>query len=192
MNSRSCMKSKRLIIALFLALFAAGPAAAEKKAVDFRLDNWDGRAISLGELKGKTVLLTFTYANCSVRCPIITGRLYGLDKGMNSPRDVVYLHVSLDPDKDTPELRKQYFTLYRIDPVKDKRWLFVSGRKDEITKLLGFYGITAKKVLDRNLPEGYYLDFTQKVVVIGRDGLIRSEAGADFSEEGLAKTITRR
>jgi protein SCO1/2 len=169
--------------------------AADKKAPDFSLENWDGAKVSMQALKGKTVVLTFSYAYCSGLCPIITGRLFFLDAAINEPKDVVYLHVSIDPDADTPERRKNYFGLYGIDPVKDKRWMFVSGQgkqnRSELSRLWKFYGITKKKIIDKKLPEGYFIKYTAKTVVIDKNGFIRHETGFDFSEDELGSVIKK-
>lgn len=195
------MKNKWLIAISFIffivlavnysAVASASATSSERSAMDFNLDNWDGRTASLQDLKGKVVVLTFSYAHCSVRCPIITGRLYYLDKTMNKPRDVVYLHMSVDPDNDTPERRKKYFSLYGIDAAKDGRWMFLSGQKSEIAKILGFYGVMAKKVEDKRLPEKYYIEYDPKVVVIDGSGIVRYESGSDFSEEDVKSLIEK-
>lgn len=191
------MKNRWLIAIFFVFLivlavnYSAVASALEKSAMDFSLNNWDGRTVSLKDLKGKVVVLTFSYAYCSARCPIITGRLYYLDKTMNAPGDVVYLHMSVDPDNDTPERRKKYFNLYGIDATKDGRWMFLSGQKNKMSEIWGFYGVTAKKVKDRRLPEKYYMQYDPKVVVIDSNGLIRYEVGFDFSEEEIKSLIEK-
>lgn len=162
---------------------------ADKRAIDFSLNNWDGKTVTLQDLKGKVVVLTFSYAFCSVRCPVITARLSSLDDVINASQDVVYLHVSVDPDMDTPERRKKYFSLYRIDAGKDKRWMFVSGQKDELKKVWTFYGIDIKKIENKDIPEGYYMEYTQKVVIIGKDGSIKHETDFYFLDNEMAEKI---
>lgn len=83
----------------------------DESAADFNLDNWDGRAVNLEILKGKVVLLTFSYSFCSVWCPIVTARLSALDSAVKASQDVVYLHVSVEPEMDTPERRRKHFKL---------------------------------------------------------------------------------
>ncbi len=178
-----------LIISLLIIAFDC--KAAERNAIDFNLSNWDHRTVSLREMKDRVVVLTFSYANCSVRCPIITGRLFSLDKAMNSPSAVAYVHISVDPERDKPEKRRLYFSLYGIDVTRDDRWMFLSGRKGELIKLWKFYGITSKRIKDRRLPEGYYIEYTPKVAVIDSSGLIVYEAGFDFSEDEMRSVIER-
>ncbi len=180
--------TKRLI-AVLLAGIIIYSCTSGKNAPDFNLNSYDGEPVTLEGLKGRTVVLVFSYAYCSLRCPIVTARLYGLDEAMQSPKDVVYLHISVDPDNDTPERMKKYFSLYRLDPEKDRRWMFVSGAKDELLKIWKFYGVTSKRIEDKNIPEGYYIEYTPKMVIIDKKGLIRHEADYNFSEDDVIKKI---
>jgi protein SCO1/2 len=160
-----------------------------RQAVDFELNNWDGKPVTLERLEGKVVVLTFSYAFCSVSCPVITGRLSSLDKLMSSPGDVVYLHISIDPEMDTGERRQDYFDLYGIDPVMDRRWMFLSGGQDELAKLWDFYEVEIEKTQNPMLPEGYVMNYSPRVMIIGKDGTIKRETNFYFSEEDLAAFI---
>jgi cytochrome oxidase Cu insertion factor (SCO1/SenC/PrrC family) len=183
-------KSLFFIIALLLLILSSHNLyAVDKKAFDFSLKNFDGQTVTLQDLRGKVVVLTFSYAFCSVRCPIITGRLSALDELLKVYQDVVYLHVSVDPDMDTPENRRKYFNLYGIDAVMDNRWMFVSGPKHELSKLWEFYGINIEKIESKYIPEGYYINYTQKIIIIRKNGFIAHNTDFYFSEDKLAKII---
>jgi protein SCO1/2 len=172
-------------------LILSGPSAhgTDKNAFDFDLKNFNGERVTTRALRGKVVLLTFSYAYCSVRCPLITARLSSLDDRLNAPKDVVYLHVSVDPEMDTSERRVKYFNLYGIDAVKDNRWMFVSGQKDELVKLWRFYGIEIKKMEEKRIPEGYYMEYTPKIVIISKGGTIAYEVDFHFMEEEMARKM---
>ena len=159
------------------------------KATDFSLVNWDGKTVTMDSLRGKVVIVAFSYAYCSVRCPIITGRLAVFDEIMKAPRDVVYLHVGIDPENDTLLNRKKYFNLYGLDPETDTRWLFVSGQRGELTRVREFYGIKLERFEEKMLPEGYYIEYTPKIVVIDKQGSVRYETDFNFMEEKLAGKI---
>ena len=105
---------------------------------------------------------------------------------MNSPDKTVYLHVSIDPEMDTPERRKDYFNLYGIDASSDKRWMFLSGREDELGKLWNFYEVKIEKMENPILPEGYFMKYSPRVMIIGKDGIIKRETDFYFSEKDLA------
>lgn len=182
----------RSIVSIITFLFIlSGPAAhgKEERAFELDLKNFTGKRVTLDTLRGKVILLTFSYAYCSVRCPLITARLSSLDERMNAPKDVVYLHVSVDPEMDTPERRIKYFTLYGLDAIKDKRWMFVSGQRDELAALWRFYGIEIQKIEENRIPEGYYLEYTPKIVIISKRGTIAYEADFFFIEEEMVKKM---
>jgi cytochrome oxidase Cu insertion factor (SCO1/SenC/PrrC family) len=90
---------------------------------------------------------------------------------------------------DTAEKRRQYFKLYGINAVQDKRWMFVSGPRNELSRLWKFYGIDIEKVESKEIPEGYYMEYTPKVVVIGNNGIVKFETDFYFSEDKMANKI---
>ena len=183
--SRKIRHAARWLL-LFGLLVPAISYGKGEAAIDFDLKNWDGEAISMEKLKGQVVVLTFSYAFCSVSCPIITGRLKTLDEAMNSPGKVVYLHLSIDPEMDIPERRKDYFNLYGIDAASDKRWKFISGDKEELEKLWDFYEVKIDKTENPMLPEGYFMKYSPRVMIIAKDGVIKRETDFYFSEKDIA------
>ena len=185
------LQNKGLIAVLVCLLGAIGYYfyVTSNKAIDFSLTNWDNETITMRDLRGKVVVQTFSYSNCSVRCPVVTFRLKSLDEVMKAPEDVVYLHISIDPEKDTPESMKKYFGLYQLDVEKDDRWIFVSGQKSELSKLWKFYDIEIEKVEEKRLPEGYYMEYTPTLVLIDKNGSIRHEADFFFMEDEIIKKI---
>lgn len=176
-----------ILLVLIAAVFYS--CEAGNKAADFSLNNWDGKTVTMRDLRGKAVILTFSYSNCSARCPVVTVRLTELDKMMKSPEELVYLHISIEPEMDTPASREKYFGLYKLDAVKDRRWMFVSGPKDELSKLWEFYGIEVEKIEEKMLPEGYYLEYTPKLVLIDKKGFIAHETDLFFEEDEVIEKI---
>jgi protein SCO1/2 len=134
---------------------------------EFALTNWDGRTITPDSLKGKTTLMVFTYARCVFGCPMITYQLQELDRELGSPADLNFLHISVNPDLDTPEEILLHFKKHGIDPRTDARWLFLSGPADRMPLVLKDYGIT----VNRTPLEGEMIvEPTPRVFVIGPDG----------------------
>ena len=185
--------AKWIIVPCLLILVLGGYQlfARQDKGFDFKLKNWDGKTVSLRSLKGKVVVLSFSYSFCSVRCPIITARLAALDARMKAPPEIVYLHISVDPGMDTPDRMLTYFNLYRIDAEKDPRWMFVSGSKDEIAPVWKYFGIEVKKVIEERIPEGYFIEYTQKTVVYGKSGSIEFETNVFFAEEEIVEKLRK-
>ncbi len=178
-----------LALAIVLVLAGSYFYTTKDRAIDFSLNNWDETTVTMRDLRGKVVVLAFSYSNCTVRCPVVTVRLTALDEMMDAPENVVYLHVSIDPEKDTPESRKKYFGLYKLDAVRDNRWMFVSGEKDELARLWEFYDIDIEIIEEKTLPEGYYVEYTPKLVLIDKKGSIRHEEDFFFDDDEIIKKI---
>ena len=100
------------LITLLVTLLAACGGSAEQPpgtdlggaaAVDFRLTDATGRAVSLSDFNGRAVALTFLYAECPDVCPVIARRIAQALDGLGDDAErVAVLVVSVDPEGDTP------------------------------------------------------------------------------------------
>lgn len=97
----------------------------------FALTERSGRTITLDDLKGKTWLVNFIFTRCSGPCPILTQNMQDLEKTL--PEEVHILSITVDPEYDTPEILTYYAEEYQIH---SNRWLFVTGKKEEIYGLI--------------------------------------------------------
>ena len=81
-----------------------GPAPA------FTLTTQDGKRLSLKELAGKVVAITFIYAGCIDTCPLLTAKMAGLQPGFGSDvgSKVFFTSITVDPERDTPAVLKRY------------------------------------------------------------------------------------
>ena len=76
---------------------------------DFHLTDQNGKPRSLSDFRGKVVVMFFGYTQCPDVCPTTMSDLAAaLQKlGADAAR-VQVLFVTIDPERDTPELLKQY------------------------------------------------------------------------------------
>jgi protein SCO1/2 len=139
----------RVLIALFLvALFALGAVvlAADSqdetdgagvggagyegsrmprgvRAPDFTLRNQDGERVSMRELRGKPVIVTFLYTTCDDTCPAQAQTVRGALDDLGE--DVPALAIAVDPPRDTPARAQAFLAkaraLGRIDFVLGTR-----------------------------------------------------------------------
>jgi protein SCO1/2 len=85
-------------------------------------------------LKDKFVTLNFVYTSCTVSCPITTANLVQVQKILKDRvgRDLFMYSISLDPERDTPEVLKKYARTYGVGPG----WLFLTAESGAITERL--------------------------------------------------------
>jgi protein SCO1 len=107
-------------VAVLLALGIAGCGPATPKfrgsdvtgvtyAHDFRLNDHTGKTRTLADFRGKVVVVFFGYTHCPDFCPTTLSELAAVLKqlGPDAAR-VQVLFVTVDPERDTPELLAQY------------------------------------------------------------------------------------
>jgi protein SCO1/2 len=142
------------------ALPRIGPAPA------FTLTAQDERRVSLADLRGKVVVLTFIYTTCVDTCPLLTAKLAGLQGrlGADFGARVFFVSVTVDPDRDTPAVLKTYGSAHgaRFDG-----WAFLTGTTAEIREVAKQYGVFAKKTARGDV------DHTFLTSVIDARGVLR-------------------
>jgi cytochrome oxidase Cu insertion factor (SCO1/SenC/PrrC family) len=92
-------------------------------------------------LKGKVVVLNFMYTHCGDACPLITAKLVQAknDLGDASAKEVRFISISVDPERDTPEEMAKYARKFHPDHPD---WIYLTGAKanvDFVLKKLGVY-----------------------------------------------------
>ena len=85
---------------------------------DFTLTDTNGKPLSLSSLKGKVVVLSFGYTHCPDICPTEL-LLYSdtLKQLGDDAKNVAVVFVSVDPERDTPELMKLYVKQFHPDII---------------------------------------------------------------------------
>ena len=101
----------------------------------------DGRTLRFYDdvLKGKIVLINFFFTDCDAVCPLMTENLARVQEllGDRVGKDIFMVSISLQPERDTPEVLAAYAKTYGVGPG----WLFLTGKRDDIELLrhrLGF------------------------------------------------------
>jgi protein SCO1/2 len=76
---------------------------------DFKLQDGQGRVRTLADFRGKVVLLHFGFTQCPDACPTVLVRAAQIRSQLGKDADKVQvLFVTLDPERDTPELITNY------------------------------------------------------------------------------------
>ena len=102
----------------------------------------DGRSVRFYDhlVKGKKVIINFTYASCSKTCPTTSANLARVQEllGDRVGRDIFLISLSVDPERDTPDVLAEQAKRYNAR----KGWTFATGRLqdiDAIRRRLGVY-----------------------------------------------------
>lgn len=83
---------------------------------DFTLTGSDGKPFTLSSLKGKAVVLAFGFTNCPDVCPT---ELFTYSEAVGQlgeqGKNTAVVFVSVDPERDTPELIGRYVAQFHPD-----------------------------------------------------------------------------
>ena len=113
-------------------------------APELSLTTQDGQRLSLQELRGKVVAVTFIYASCTDTCPLLTAKMAGLQAALGTdfgPK-VFFLSITVDPERDTPAVLQRYAQAHGANLAG---WAFLTGTPAEIRQVARRYGIYYKK-----------------------------------------------
>src|SRR5438128_37443 len=135
-------------------------------APEFALTSQDGKQIALADLRGKVVAVTFIFTLCSATCPVLTPMMSLVQDrlGADFGRNVTFVSITLDPERDTPEMLKLYAQMYGADVAG---WSFLTGEARIIQDLTRRYGIFASRAADGDIEHSFLTS------VIDRHGIIR-------------------
>ena len=135
-------------------------------APGFTLTSQDGQPVSLGDFRGKVVAVTFVFASCTDTCPLLTDKMARVQDGLGPlfGKKIVFVSITVDPERDTPEVLKQYARNFGADPAG---WFFLTGEPAAIRTVERSYGVFAAKT-----PEGD-VDHTFLTSLIDSQGDLR-------------------
>lgn len=170
----------RFGLALLLAVgFAACSQQADKPAfqatditgadfaADIRLTGHDGTPRTLADFKGKAVVVFFGFAHCPDVCPTTLAKLAGVVKALGPEGErVQVLLVTVDPERDTAEVLKQYVTAF------NPTFLGLTGSTDDIARTAKDFRVIYQKQAGSS-PDNYSVDHSAGIYVFDPKGRVR-------------------
>jgi len=140
-GSRQRMSSAGITAAAVLLVAVALPGSrpavgAERWGAEYfpnvPLITQDGKKVRFYDdlLKGKAVVINAIYTHCTDRCPLSTARLAQVQRllGDRVGNEIFFYSLSIDPERDTPEVLKAYAEKFHVGPG----WLFLTGKQEDI------------------------------------------------------------
>jgi protein SCO1/2 len=143
--------------------FQASDVSAKYAQADFHLNDADGKPVSLADFRGKVVVLFFGYTHCPQVCPTELADLAQMMRQLGSDADrVQVLFITLDPERDTPELLAKYPTAFY------PTFMGLSGDSMATAQAAQAFGVTYRKQANKN--GGYDLDHSAGTYFIAPRG----------------------
>jgi len=165
------------VLAFGLAAGAAG-AATVFQGVDvtgqgygapFTLTAQDGKPRSLASFRGQVLVLSFGFTHCPDVCPTTLAELAGVHRLLaqqlgEGARDLRVAFITVDPERDTPELLGRYVTAF------DPGFVGLSGDARATRAVARGFRVFYQKVPQAH---GYTMDHSTGYYAVDRKSRVR-------------------
>jgi protein SCO1/2 len=136
-------------------------------AKGFELSDHNGQLRRLTDFAGKVVVMFFGYTQCPDVCPATMIELAQVKKLLGADGERLQaLFVTLDPERDTPELLKAY--MVNFDPM----FLALRPTLEQLPLLAKDFKIYYKKVAGKSL-DSYTMDHSAGSYIFDTKGQLR-------------------
>lgn len=134
----------------------------------FALVNQDGEAVTEQNFAGKYKLIYFGFTYCPAICPTELQKITRVLKELGpAGENIQPLFISVDPERDTPKVIKDYISMF------DKRFVALTGTPAQIDQVKKDYRIYANKVQDENNSD-YTVDHSSFIYLMSPDNQLIS------------------
>ena len=128
----------------------------------FSLKDMNNNVITEKSFEGPLTAIFFGFTNCPDVCPMTLNKMdIVLDKLKKENKSVKLFFVSVDPERDTPEVIKNYLGSF------ENKFVGITGEKEKIFLLYKSWGIMSQKVFTEN--GEYNIDHSSPVILL-KDG----------------------
>ncbi len=153
-------------------------------AKDFQLTDFDGQPRQLSDFRGQAVVLFFGFTQCPDVCPTTMNEMAQVKQLLGPDGDKLQvLFVSIDPERDTPEVLKAYMASF------DPKFLGLYAASPEaLAQLAKDFKIYYKKV-EGKTPTSYSMDHTAASYIYDPQGRLRLYSRYGSKPEAVADDI---
>ena len=132
------------------------------KGSEFSLKDMNNNIITEESFKGPLTAIFFGFTNCPDICPMTLNKMdIALDKLKNKKKDIKVFFISVDPERDSPKVIKDYLSNF------DNKFVGITGDPEKIFLLYKSWGVLSKKIFLEN--GDYNIDHSSPVLLL-KDG----------------------
>ena len=161
---------------------AAAVDGGQRIGGPFELQGPDGQRVTEQSFEGQWLLVFFGFTRCADVCPTTLVQIAKLLDGLGEQGARLQpLFISLDPERDTPEVLAAYTAFF------DERILGLTGSPEQIRQVADAYGVYVRKV---PMGDTYMLDHTGSVYLMNPAGELVSLISPQRTAADAAREIS--
>ncbi|GAA75070.1 MAG: SCO family protein [Colwellia sp.] len=145
-----------------------------KSLLDFTLKNQHGEPVTKAQFKGQWNLVFLGYTSCPDICPLTLAKLNAVYKELEADYPLQIWFVSVDPNRDTAEKRKQYIDYF------NPNFLAVSGEHKDLFPVVRELGLIY--AISDTTKADYAVDHSASVALVDDTGALRAIFKPEFKQ----------
>jgi protein SCO1 len=167
-------------------LWLTGSTGGPSVGGPFTLENSSGKTVTERDFRGKYMLVYFGYTYCPDVCPTTLNAVAAaLDKLGPRAKELDPIFITVDPQRDTPDVMKQYTAAF------SPALIGLTGTPDEIANVAKEYRVYYAKHQTGPGPNDYSMDHSSIIYLMGPDGRFIAPIRADASGDEMAAAIEK-
>lgn len=172
--------------ALWVVRPGGGPPATQPSAVGgpFALIDQNGNKVTDQDLKGRPFLVFFGFTHCPDVCPTAlfeTSEVLARLQEQGKSIDVLF--VTVDPERDTPEVMKSYIASF------NPKIRGLTGDRAAVDAMIKAYRVYARKVPTQG--DDYTMDHTAVIYLMDKDGRFVAPVNMKRKDSEIAADLAR-
>lgn len=147
----------------------------------FALIDHNGKAITHRDLEGRPTLIFFGFTHCPDVCPTTLMEINKVFEVLGPQAKVAALFMSVDPERDTPALLKDYVSNF------DSRIIGVTGPRESVDATLKTFRVFARRTKGEG--DSYSVDHSSLVYLMDKQGRFATAFNLQQSPEQAARAL---
>ena len=147
----------------------------------FALIDHNGKAITHRDLEGRPTLIFFGFTHCPDVCPTTLMEISKVFEVLGPQAKVAALFMSVDPERDTPALLKDYVSNF------DSRIIGVTGPRESVDATLKTFRVFARRTKGEG--DSYSVDHSSLVYLMDKQGRFATAFNLQQSPEQAARAL---
>lgn len=152
----------------------------------FTLTDQNGKKVSDKDFQGRYTLVFFGFTHCPDICPAGLQLIAAaLDKIGDKANNITPIFVSVDPERDTPEVLAAYVKNF------SDRIVGLTGTPAEIAAVAKAYRVFYEKTPNERSPAEYGMNHTSIIYLMGPDGAYVAHFTPMTSVEQMSEKLSK-
>jgi len=158
---------------------------------DFTFIDQERRKVTKADLLGKPWIVCFVFTHCALTCPTVTNSMRDLQDQLKD-YDFRLVTLTVDPERDTPEVLKGYGQTRGAD---FRKWMFLGGDQRDIYRLIqGSFKMPVKELQGEKRKQGFEFIHSNNIMLVDEKGVVQGKFDATNGPQvaALRREIQKR